>query len=319
MSETYLVTGGAGFIGSHIVDKLLRDGYTVRIVDNFSTGKRENIQHLLDNPDTANRLQVWELNVAVDDLNAAFEGVNYVFHEAALPSVPQSIKNPLAIHEHCVTATLRVLIAARDAGVNRVVYASSSAIYGDIDGEYTVEQLLPDPKSPYGAAKLFGEYYAKVFTEVYGIETVSLRYFNVFGPRQDPQSEYAAVIPKFITRMLAGQAPIIYGDGYQSRDFTYVDNIVHGNLLAAKAEGAGGKVMNLATAESIDLNTLVQNLNEIMGTDFAPVYEDERPGDIKFSKASTDLISGMLHYKPIVSFEDGLARTVNWFSERVNA
>jgi len=283
----------------------------VRIIDNFSTGKRENIQHLTDNA----RLDVLKLDLATDNLDDAFQDTDYVFHQAALPSVPLSVENPLRTHHQCVTATLRVLIAAKDNNVRRLVYAASSAAYGDIEAEYTTETMIPDPKSPYGAAKLFGEYYSRVFTEVYGLETVSLRYFNVFGPRQDPNSAYAAVIPKFITRMLEGKAPIIYGDGLQTRDFTYIDNIVHGNLLAATVPQASGKILNLATSDRVSLLDLVEKLNQFMGTTFEPVHEDARAGDIKHSRADITLAGESLGYEPVVGFDEGLSQTVEWYQK----
>src|SRR5690606_38884900 len=220
MMETFVVTGGAGFIGSHLVERLLRDGHSVRVVDNFLTGRAENLQHLCDNPHlTVHRVSITDL----DALMPIFEGVDYVLHHAALPSVPRSVAEPLEKHSHCVTGTLNVLEAARRNGIKRVVYASSSSVYGDLEGDSKIETMPPQPKSPYGAAKLAAEYYCQVYYDTYGFETVSLRYFNVFGPRQDPPSEYSAVIPKFTALMLDGKQPVIYGDGTQSRDFTYID------------------------------------------------------------------------------------------------
>lgn len=312
MSETYIVTGGAGFIGSHIASKLLELGHEVRIIDNFSTGRRENLERLTGHPN----LTVIETSITdLDALHDAFEGADYVFHQAALPSVPRSVEDPLTTHEHCVTGTLNVLIAARDAGVKRVIYAASSSAYGDVEGEYKVETLPPEPISPYGAAKLFGEYYAKVFYEVYGLETVALRYFNVFGPWQDPTSEYAAVIPIFINRMLKGESPIVHGDGLQSRDFTYIDNVVHGNLLAAKADKAPGSVINLATSDRITLLRLIDQLNTLLGTNIQPVHSEPRPGDIKHSRADIQRAGQLLGYEPIVDFDTGLARTLDWYRE----
>ncbi len=274
MTETYVVTGGAGFIGSHLAERLLRDGQRVRIVDNFSTGKRENIAALASLGD----LEVHEVSITDRaSLPPIFEGADYVFHQAALASVPRSVADPIGTNEANVTGTLNVLIASRDAGVKRVVYAASSSAYGEVEAEYQVETMPPNPLSPYGVSKLTGEYYCKAFTHVYGLETVVLRYFNVFGPRQDEMSQYAAVIPKFITAMMVGKPPIIYGDGEQSRDFTYVDNVVHGNLLALRAPGAAGEVMNLALGGSVSLLQLVDTLNRVLGTSIAPIHAELAP------------------------------------------
>jgi UDP-glucose 4-epimerase len=311
MSETYVVTGGAGFIGSHIAERLLKDGQRVRIVDNFSTGKRQNIAHL--NGD----LDVHEISITdLDALHKAFAGADYVLHQAALPSVPRSIDDPLTTHEYNVTGTLNVLIAARDAGVKRVVYAASSSAYGDVEGEYKVESMPPRPLSPYGISKLTGEYYCQVFTGVYGLETVALRYFNVFGPRQDETSQYSAVIPLFISAMLRGQPPTIYGDGTQSRDFTYIDNVVHGNLLALRAPRAAGQMMNLATGGRFSLLDLVDAINELLGTQIAPQHAAPRSGDIKHSRADIARARDLLGFEPVVTFLDGLARTIEWYRTR---
>jgi nucleoside-diphosphate-sugar epimerase len=307
MSETYVVTGGAGFIGSHLVERLLRDGHRVRVVDNLSTGKRDNLKHL-------HGYEFYE--VSVTDLNGLmpiFKGADYVLHQAALPSVPRSVDDPLGTNEQCVTGTLNVLLASRDAGVKRVVYAASSSAYGDVDGEFKDESMPPRPMSPYAVAKLAGEYYCQSFTECYGLETVCLRYFNVFGPRQDPTSKYAAVIPLFITMMLRGERPTIYGDGEQSRDFTFIDNVVHGNLLAAKAPAAVGQTMNLATGGRINLLELMDKLNRLLDTNIEPVHASERPGDIKHSRASIDRAGELLGYEPIVDFDVGLAQTLAWY------
>lgn len=306
-----LITGGAGFIGSHIAERLLRDGHTVRIVDNFATGKRENLAVL---PPGCELFEVSITDKAA--LDEAFAGADYVLHQAALPSVPRSIDDPLTTHEYNVTGTLNVLLAARDAGVRRVAYAASSSAYGDIEGEYKDETMAPRPLSPYGVSKLAGEYYAQAFTAVYGLETVALRYFNVFGPRQDETSQYAAVIPRFLAAMLRGEAPIIYGDGLQSRDFTYVDNVVHGNLLALRAPKAAGQMMNLATGGRISLLDLVNRLNVILGTDIQPVHEPARTGDIKHSRASVTKAGELLGFEPVVEFDEGLARTAAWFRSR---
>lgn len=312
MSKTYVVTGGAGFIGSHIAERLLKDGHTVRIIDNLLTGNPDNLTYLKSlNAD----LHIKEGSITdLDTLQSLFKNVDYVYHQAALPSVPRSIANPLETHEHCVTGTLNVLIAARDNSVKRVIYAASSSAYGDQEGDFKVESMVPAPISPYGVAKLAGEYYLQAFYHAYGLETVALRYFNVFGARQDPKSEYAAVIPKFITLMRDGKRPTIYGDGEQSRDFTYIDNVVHGNLLASTAEKAPGEVMNLATGGRITLNNLVDKLNTIMGTDLPPIHGEPRTGDIKHSQAGVDKAGEILGFEPVVNFDEGLRRTVEFYT-----
>jgi UDP-glucose 4-epimerase len=308
MTNTYVVTGGAGFIGSHLAEHLLRDGHRVRVVDNFTTGKRSNLTHL------AGHLEVFEVSVTDKAaLDEAFAGVDYVFHQAALPSVPRSIEDPLTTHEMNVTGTLNVLLAARDAGVKRVIYAASSSAYGDQAGEAKIETMQPQPLSPYGVSKLAGELYCRAFTASYGLETVCLRYFNVFGPRQDPQSLYAAVIPRFITAMLRGEPPTIYGDGQQSRDFTYIDNVVHGNLLAASAPEASGQVINLALGGSISLLDLVARLNRVLGTNIQAVHAPARTGDILHSRADISLAEDLLDFAPVVDFDSGLARTAAWY------
>jgi nucleoside-diphosphate-sugar epimerase len=308
MAERYIVTGGAGFIGSHLAERLLKDGHAVSIVDNLSTGKRTNLERLRGD------LNFHEVSITnLDALRPLFTGVDTVFHQAALPSVPRSIDDPLTTHEYDLTGTLNVLIAARDAGVRRVVYAASSSAYGDIDGEFKTEDMAPRPLSPYGVAKLGGEYYCQTFNHVYGLETVCLRYFNVFGPQQDPTSQYAAVIPLFITQILDGKAPTIHGDGKQSRDFTYIDNVVHGNLLASKAPKAAGQVMNLATGGRIDLLELVEKINRNLGTSIQAQHVEGRVGDIKHSRANIDKARTLLDYEPVVDFDEGLARTIAWY------
>ena len=311
MPYTYVVTGAAGFIGSHIAERLLREGARVRVIDNLLTGKQANLDVLKSlNGDLS--ITIGSITEP-ETLRAVFQNADFVLHQAALPSVPRSIADPLETHRHCVTGTLNLLIAARDAGVKRVVYAASGAAYGDQAGDTKIETMSPAPISPYGVAKLTGEYYAAAFSHSYDLETVSLRYFNVFGPRQDPTSSYAAAIPKFITAMLRGERPTIYGDGTQTRDFTYVDNIVQGNLLACKAPRAVGETINLANGGRILINDLVAQLNEIIGTNLAPIHSDERPGDIKHSRADIAKARDLLGYKPIVSFEAGLSRTVEWY------
>lgn len=311
MPYTYVVTGAAGFIGSHIAERLLREGARVRVIDNLLTGKQANLDVLKSlNGDLS--ITIGSITEP-ETLRAVFHNADFVLHQAALPSVPRSIADPLETHRHCVTGTLNLLIAARDAGVKRVVYAASGAAYGDQAGDTKIETMSPAPISPYGVAKLTGEYYAAAFSHSYDLETVSLRYFNVFGPRQDPTSSYAAAIPKFITAMLRGERPTIYGDGTQSRDFTFVRNIVQGNLLACKAPRAVGETINLANGGRILINDLVAQLNEIIGTNLAPIHSDERPGDIKHSRADIAKARDLLGYKPIVSFEAGLSRTVEWY------
>lgn len=307
---TYLVTGGAGFIGSHMVDALLAKGHDVHVVDNFLTGKRENLAHVMDH------ITLHEISITDQDaLAEAMQGVDYVFHMAALASVPRSVKDPIANNDNNVTGTLNVLITARDAGVKRVVYAGSSSAYGGVDGDFAVETMTPHPMSPYAVAKLAAEYYCQSFTQVYGLETVTTRYFNVFGPRQDPTSAYAAVIPKFMTRMLEGKAPIVEGDGLQSRDFTFIANVVHGNLLACHTPGVAGEVFNIAVGGNINLLDMIAVLNDQLGTEIEPEFTDPRVGDVRHSRAGIDKAREMLKYEPVVSFEDGLARTLAWYKE----
>lgn len=304
----YLVTGGAGFIGSHIADALVKRGETVRVVDNFATGSRANMATFAD------KATLYEADIRnLESLRPAFEGVDYVIHQAAIPSVPRSVADPVLSHETCATGVLNVLIAARDAKVKRVVYAASSSAYGDIEGQYKREDMPPLPLSPYAAAKLAGEYYLQVFHTVYGLETVALRYFNVFGPRQDPFSPYSAVIPLFMDAMLKGKQPTIFGDGTQSRDFTYVDNVVLGNLLACQADSrVAGKVINMACGESITLLDLIDGINELLRTNIKPIFADSRPGDVKHSCADISLARELLGYAPQVGLIEGMARTLAW-------
>jgi UDP-glucose 4-epimerase len=308
---SYLVTGGAGFIGSHIVTALVSRGDRVRVLDNLSTGHRHNLDHVRGKVDF----------VAGDvarraDVERAVEGVEVVFHEAALASVPRSVATPLDTNEACVTGTVTLLDAARKAGVRRVVYAGSSSVYGDrADTAAKRETDLPAPLSPYAAAKLAGEYYCQAFTATYGLETVTVRYFNVFGPRQDPQSQYAAVIPKFITSMLAGQRPTIFGDGRQSRDFTYVENVVIGTLLAADATGAVGQRINVACGRQHSLLDLVAALNRALGTRLEPVFDAPRTGDVRDSLADVSLARDLLGYEPTVDFDEGLRRTIDYYKQ----
>ena len=309
MPSTYLVTGVAGFIGSSLAEALLRRGDRVRGVDNFSTGKRANLDRLGGLDFIAGDLA--DLATA----RAACHGVDVVFHEAALPSVPRSVADPLTSHQAGATATLNLLVAAREAGVERVIYAGSSSAYGNNPNLPKREDFLPAPLSPYAVAKLAGEHYLAAFHAVYGMTTLTLRYFNVFGPYQDSESAYAAVLSKFITSMLAGQAPTIHGDGEQSRDFTYIANVVHANLLAAAApaESIAGQVVNVATGTRINLKQIVALLRPMLGYDGPVHYGPERGGDVKHSLADIARARDLLGYEPQVSFEQGLARAVEWY------
>jgi nucleoside-diphosphate-sugar epimerase len=311
VADRYLVTGGAGFIGSNIVEELVRQGERVRILDNFSTGKRKNVAPFLED------IELIEGDLRrLDMVRQATEGVDYILHQGALPSVQKSIDNPLDTDESNVRGTLNLLVAARDAGVKRVVYASSSAVYGDAPTLPKAEEMKPAPLSPYAVSKLAGEHYCQVFYQVYGLETVALRYFNVFGPRQDPTSQYAAVIPKFVAAMLKGEQPVIYGDGEQSRDFSYVTNVVQANLLAATTPGVGGQVFNIACGKRYNLLELVAAINRILGTDIAPIHAAPRVGDVRHSLADITRAKEMLSYQAEVEFEEGLYRLIAWYKER---
>jgi UDP-glucose 4-epimerase len=304
----YLVTGGAGFIGSHIVETLLEDGKRARVLDNLSTGRMENIAPFL------NRVEFIEGDLRDEDtVRRAVEGIDYVLHQGAIPSVNRSVQEPIPTETANVVGTLNLLLAARDAGVRRVVYASSSSVYGDSPTLPKVETMTPRPKSPYAVSKVAMEYHCRVFTELHGLETVGLRYFNVFGPRQDPTSEYAAVIPKFITAMLRGEAPTIYGDGTQSRDFTYVSNVVAANLLATSAPSMAGRVFNAALGDRCTLLELVDTVNGILDMKIEPNFEPARPGDVKHSQADINLIREC-GYQAQVDFRTGLGKTVDWYA-----
>jgi UDP-glucose 4-epimerase len=315
MMAKFLVTGGAGFIGSNIVKALLSRGDGVRVLDDFSTGKPENVNFAVMSPDLLSNLEIVQGNIAdLDVCRNAVEDVQYVLHQAAIPSVPRSIARPLESNRANVDGTLNLLVAARDAGVKRLVFASSSAVYGDAPGFPREETMIPRPLSPYAVQKVTAEHYMRVFYELYGLEAVSLRYFNVFGPNQDPDSEYAAVIPRFIKAFLTGTSPTVYGDGEQSRDFTYVDNVVYGNLLAVEADEAPGKVINLACGGQLTLNQLLVMLGQITGSDAEAVYTDPRPGDVRRSWADITLSERVLNYKPQVQLEEGLRKAVGYFS-----
>ncbi|HEY3129552.1 MAG TPA: SDR family oxidoreductase [Acidobacteriota bacterium] len=310
-----VVTGGAGFIGSHIVERLLRDGEDVVLVDDFSTGHEENITDFQSHP----RLRIERISILQKEtLGEILKGAQFVFHQAAIPSVQKSVQHPLETNQVNITGTLNVLMAARQAGVKRVVYAASSSVYGDTEALPKSEEFLPQPMSPYALQKYVGEIYGQLFFKLYGIETIALRYFNVFGPRQDPTSEYSAVIPRFVTAMLKGEAPVIYGDGEQSRDFTYIDNVVEANMKAAHAPPAAGQVMNIGVGDRISLNQIVKTLNEVLGTRIDPRYDSARPGDVKHSQASIERARHLIGYKPLVDFKTGLKRTVEWYSRRRN-
>jgi nucleoside-diphosphate-sugar epimerase len=303
----YLVTGGAGFIGSHLAEELTRRGAAVRVVDNLITGKRRNLDHVkgveLVEGDLA------DLTVA----ERAVEGCTFVLHQAAIPSVPRSVKDPITSNRANIDATLNVLVAARDAGVRRVVYAGSSSAYGNTPTLPKHEGMPTGPLSPYALQKLVGEQYMQLFTRLYGLETVTIRYFNVFGPRQDPSSPYSGVISVFISALVDGRRPTIYGDGEQTRDFTYVANVVDGVLRACEAPLASGEVINVATGGRISLNALFQAVRGITGSSIEPIYAAERPGDVRDSQADITKARELLGYTPGVMLEDGLNRTLAWY------
>jgi nucleoside-diphosphate-sugar epimerase len=302
-----LVTGGAGFIGGHIIDALLAQNAEVRVIDNLSTGKRENIDRV------RNRVDFIEADICDPEAIArAVHGVELVFHEAAIPSVSRSVADPVASNQANVGGTVSVLNAARLAGVRKLVYAASSSAYGDTPTLPKVETMTPRPMSPYAISKLAGEQYVTVFGKLYGFETVSLRYFNVFGPRQDPKSEYAAVIPRFVTTILAGQRPVIFGDGEQTRDFCFIENTVSANLLAAKAT-TRGEVVNVACGARVSLNALIGLINEELGTDVKPEYAPGRPGDVRDSLADISAARQLLGYEVLYDLRAGLKKAIDWY------
>jgi UDP-glucose 4-epimerase len=307
---TYLVTGGAGFIGSHLATRLVADGHTVRVLDNLSTGSMSNLQHL------QGRIAFFHGDLCQREVvDEAVQGVEVVFHQAALASVPRSVDRPLDTHQSCVTGTVQLLDACRQLGVRRLVYAASSSAYGNAVVMPKHEQQLPGPLSPYAAAKLAAELYCEAFAATYGLETVRLRYFNVFGPRQDPNSPYSAVIPRFVSALLQQEQPVIYGDGTQSRDFTYIDNVVSANLLAASAPDVSGRVFNAACGSSMDLNTLLQHICDSLGVSCQPRYAPARVGDVKHSWADISAAQQALGYQVLVPITEGLRRTVSWYAE----
>lgn len=305
----YLVTGAAGFIGRSIAAELLARGESVRGIDSFITGKRSNLAGL-------EAMEFVEGDLTDPDTCAcACKGVEIIFHEAALASVPRSVADPAGTNLHCVTATINLLVAARAAGVRRIVYAGSSSAYGDTPTLPKTETMVPYPISPYAVAKLAGEQYMRAFTRVYGLETVTLRYFNVFGPYQDPTSHYSGVLAIFCRKMLSGELPTMHGDGEQSRDFTFIENVVHGNLLAAAApaEKVSGQMMNLATGTRITLNDTFRILCDLTGYSGKPAYDAPRQGDVRDSLADIRLARELLGYEPVVNFREGLRRTVDWY------
>ena len=306
----FLVTGGAGFIGSHLACALIARGDRVRVLDNLTTGKREN---LADAVDAIDFIEGDFRDPATCD--RACDGIDVVFHEGALPSVPKSVDDPPASHEANVNGTFNILLAARDAGVKRVVYAASSSAYGDTPTLPKIEDMLPTPLSPYAVQKLTGEYYCKAFYDCWGLQTLSLRYFNVFGPRQDPASQYAAAIPAFVTAILKGEPPTIYGDGEQTRDFTHIDNVVHANLLAADAAETHGEVVNIACGERVSINQIIAEINRLLGKSVTPNYVEPRAGDVKHSLADISLARKVIGFEPKIAFDEGLQLAIEWYAE----
>ena len=304
---SYLVTGGAGFIGSHLVEELVRRGERVRVADSFITGKRENLTHV-------SGVELVEGDLADFAVaQRAVAGIDYVLHQAAIPSVPRSVQDPITSNRANIDASLNVLVAARDAGVKRVVYAGSSSAYGNTPTLPKVETMPTAPLSPYALQKLVAEQYCRIFTQLYGLETVTIRYFNVFGPRQDPSSPYSGVISLFIRALVEGRAPTIYGDGEQTRDFTYVANVVDGVLRACAAPDASGEVINVATGGRISLNELFRVVKGLTGATVKPIYAETRAGDVRDSQANIDKARRLLGYEPTVTLEQGLDKTVAWF------
>jgi len=305
---SYLVTGGAGFIGSNLVDELLRRGHRVRVLDNLSTGRPENLAAVRE------RIDFFNADICnLETIRPCFAGVDYVLHLAALPSVPRSVADPISANRVNIEGTLNVLLAAREAGVKRVVFAASSAAYGDNPILPRVESHEPRPLSPYALTKVAGEYYCQIFTRLYGVEAVALRYFNIFGPRQDPHSQYTGVLSKFITAYIKGTTPTIFGDGEQSRDFTYIDNVVDATLRACIAPDAPGKVINVGVGGRFTLNQTIALLDQIFGKQVTPRYDPPRSGDVLHSQADISLARQVLGYEPKVPYEQGLRKTVEWY------
>ena len=308
----FLVTGGAGFIGSNICRELISQGCFVRVVDNLLTGKKSNLADVID------KIEFIQADMGDSEVaQSAMKDIDVVLHQGALPSVPVSIDNPAATHQHCVNATFTLLLAARDAGIKRFVYAASSSAYGDAPTSPKVETMPTSPLSPYAVAKLTGEYYCSVFYNIYGLETVSLRYFNVFGPYQDPASQYAAAIPAFVTAILKDEPPTIYGDGEQSRDFTYIDNVVGANLLAARASQTKGEVINIACGQAVTVNEIIDMINELLGKNVKPIYTAPRAGDVKHSLADITAARELINFEPVVDFKDGLKKAIDWYRDNL--
>ena len=306
------MTGGAGFIGSNICKELIRQGCFVRVVDNLLTGKKSNLADVINKVDFI-QADMGDAEVA----QSAMKDIDVVLHQGALPSVPRSVDDPAASHRHCVDATFTLLLVARDVGIKRFVFAASSSAYGDTPTLPKVETMPPNPLSPYAVGKLVGEYYCSVFYQVYGLETISLRYFNVFGPHQDPASQYAAAIPAFVTAILKDKPPTVYGDGEQSRDFTYIDNVIEANLLAARAKQTKGEVINVACGEAVTVNEIIAMINDSVGKNIKPAYTDPRPGDVKHSLADITLAEKIIGYKSKVPFKQGLQRAIDWYRENL--
>lgn len=310
MLATYLVTGGAGFIGSNLVEELIRRDEKVRVIDNFFTGKKENIEEFIP------KIELVQGDIRdLDGVREAVDGVDFVLHEAALTSVVRSIEHPLATTETNIDGTLNVLVAARDAKVKRVIYASSSSIYGNSPTLLKREDMIASPLSPYAVSKLSGEYYCQVFYRIYGLETVILRYFNVFGPRQNLVSQYAAAIPRFIKAILNRKSPTIYGDGEQSRDFTFVENVVEANILACREEKITGEIFNIGGGRSTTINQLAELISRLLDKNIEPIYTDPRPGDVRHSLADITKARRLLSYQPRINLKEGLKRTLKWYRE----
>lgn len=309
--DRFLITGGAGFIGSNIADRLLEKGHSVRIIDNFFSGKKENLKNAI----ASKNCEFIEGDIRdITTVRGVCKDIDFVFHEAAIPSVPRSIEDPLASNDVNINGTLNILKASLENKVKRVIYAASSSAYGDTAVLPKKEDMIPSPLSPYAVSKLSGEYYCKVFTNVYGLETVSLRYFNIFGPRQDPTSTYSAVIPKFITAILKGESPLVNGDGEQSRDFTYIENVIQANINACYRKEAAGMMFNIACGARFTLNDLIKQLEGIMNKKANPKYLQPKKGDVKHSQADITHASTYLNYRVLVDFKEGLKKTVDYFS-----